>query len=535
MSLASLTFANSLTKSFNVEFFDIDLGDGNKANISLQTKLLLDTIVGEPKVECVGIWTFNHASINGHTYARKDLSAKALNELDLYNVDILFGVGILSKNFSAGIECDLGVLRKSGSSKWSFTTPGSPNWKKTFRLDKLYENLPRPLYLSANDAKSHMKALKLSGNLPGDDSALGYSEILNAHLNVSSLLKQVPNISVCDAHFQANRLMTGKGGNAANCYQSILKEQPNNEQAKQGMQTIEDKYATWAKTQIANCNKSKAKNYLSKIKQLNPSSEQLSQLYFQLQQCKKKFTASDELEDMLESTEETASRDDLDDMFDDTQNRSSSNSLGDMLEETEQVELIVNSIPTTTRNNVITISGQVKNISSIDQSTIIFKLNAIKQKVFLSKNGSFSNKVVLFNGQNIINIIYESGHKRTQKHFVVKSKTAPVKARFTLIWDSYNSDMDLYVIGPSNEKCSYKNKSTKNMQLDVDNKKKYGPENISVNLNQKKGTYKVYVNHYGGNAGNVTLYVYLDNRLVATKEKYLSGNKKWHAYDLEID
>lgn len=73
------------------------------------------------------------------------------------------------------------------------------------------------------------------------------------------------------------------------------------------------------------------------------------------------------------------------------------------------------------------------------------------------------------------------------------------------------------------------------MQLDVDNTSGYGPENISVRLNQHPGTYKVYINHYGGHSGNVTLYIYLDNRLIATEKRNLSGRRKWHAYTLEIE
>jgi len=94
--------------------------------------------------------------------------------------------------------------------------------------------------------------------------------------------------------------------------------------------------------------------------------------------------------------------------------------------------------------------------------------------------------------------------------------------------------MDLHVEGPNGDHCSYNNKMTTNMQLDVDNTSGYGPENISVRLNQHPGIYSVYINHYGGRAGNVTLYIYLDNRLAATKKSFLSSGR-WHAYDLEIN
>ncbi|MDA3835961.1 MAG: hypothetical protein PF495_21540 [Spirochaetales bacterium] len=94
--------------------------------------------------------------------------------------------------------------------------------------------------------------------------------------------------------------------------------------------------------------------------------------------------------------------------------------------------------------------------------------------------------------------------------------------------------MDLHVDGSNGDHCSYQNRSTTNMRLDVDNTSGYGPENISVKLNQHPGTYMASIKHYGGRAGNVTLYVYLDNRLVATEQSYLSNNRQWHAYNLEI-
>ena len=210
-------------------------------------------------------------------------------------------------------------------------------------------------------------------------------------------------------------------------------------------------------------------------------------------------------------------------------------SFEDLLEETEKIKLTIKAIPRTTNTNVITISGRVENVSSIDSSEIVFQVNGLEQPVYLANDGSFSNKVVLFNGENQIDINYSSAAKNERKTIYVKSTTPPVKARFTLTWDSGSSDMDLHVYGPNGDHCSYGNKTTTNMRLDVDNTSGYGPENISVKLNQHTGTYKVYVKHYGGRSGNVTLYVYLDNRLVATERSHLSGKTRWHAYDLEIN
>ncbi len=238
-----------------------------------------------------------------------------------------------------------------------------------------------------------------------------------------------------------------------------------------------------------------------------------------------------ELDDALNEIETVSSETD-DFLSEESTNRTEN--LDELLEETEKITLTLEETPRNTRGNVITISGRVENVSSIDSSEIVFKVNGLEQPVYLAQDGSFSNKVVLFNGENIIDVEYSSAAGQEHKQIKVMSTTPPVKARFTLTWDSGGSDMDLHVEGPNGDHCSYNNKTTTNMQLDVDNTTGYGPENISVKLNQHPGTYRVYVNHYGGRSGNVTLYVYLDNRLVATEKSFLSSGR-WHAYDLNID
>ncbi|HFB64127.1 MAG TPA: hypothetical protein ENJ60_01180 [Aeromonadales bacterium] len=85
-------------------------------------------------------------------------------------------------------------------------------------------------------------------------------------------------LKVCQTHLNANRLTSGRGGNALACYEQILSEHPGNNDALTGLKQIEDKYAVWAKSQINKRRYSKAKVYLKKIALINPDSEQLSQL-----------------------------------------------------------------------------------------------------------------------------------------------------------------------------------------------------------------------------------------------------------------
>ncbi len=253
---------------------------------------------------------------------------------------------------------------------------------------------------------------------------------------------------------------------------------------------------------------------------------------------KKQVATRDKADELAAALAETeAGEGATDDLLGETDgsDTTSTDSFDDLLAETEEIKLILNEVPGTTRSNVISISGLVKNASSIDDSQIVFKINSLEQPVYLQADGSFSNKLVLFNGDNRIDINYTGVATELHKSLHIQSSTPPVKARFTLVWDSSNSDMDLHVYGPGGDHCSYSNKSTANMRLDVDNTKRYGPENVSVKLQQHHGTYEAVIKHYGGNGGNVTLYVYLDNRLVATRRTYLSGRRKWRAYDLNIN
>ena len=249
------------------------------------------------------------------------------------------------------------------------------------------------------------------------------------------------------------------------------------------------------------------------------------------EKAEQKEKQATELDDALDEIETASSR--TDDFLSE-ESANGTETLDDLLEETEKITLTLHDIPEKTRANVITISGRVENVSSIDSSEIVFKVNGLEQPVYLAQDGSFSNKVVLFNGENTIDVEYNSTAGQEHKRVTVTSTTPPVKARFTLTWDSGSSDMDLHVEGPNGDHCSYNNKMTTNMQLDVDNTSGYGPENVSVKLNQHPGIYRVYVNHYGGHSSNVTLYIYLDNRLVATEKSFLSSGR-WHAYDLEIN
>ncbi len=54
----------------------------------------------------------------------------------------------------------------------------------------------------------------------------------------------------CDAHLRANRLTSGKGGNAAACYGQVLKQDRGNAEALAGLDRIAERYADSAATAV---------------------------------------------------------------------------------------------------------------------------------------------------------------------------------------------------------------------------------------------------------------------------------------------
>ena len=73
----------------------------------------------------------------------------------------------------------------------------------------------------------------------------------------------------------------------------------------------------------------------------------------------------------------------------------------------------------------------------------------------------------------------------------------PLDLRVVVDWNKDQTDIDLHVIEPGGEECSYKNKITKSGgRLSEDMTEGYGPEEYSIRK-AVKGKYKIRVNYYG--------------------------------------
>ena len=85
-------------------------------------------------------------------------------------------------------------------------------------------------------------------------------------------------LEVCAAHFAANRLTTGVGGTAVECYRKVQSLDPANMVAVEGLQRVFDKYAAWAGAALEKGDTDKARSYVEKLQGLAPEAPEVAEL-----------------------------------------------------------------------------------------------------------------------------------------------------------------------------------------------------------------------------------------------------------------
>ncbi len=105
--------------------------------------------------------------------------------------------------------------------------------------------------------------------------------ILISHVYAASDVSK--QLRECEQHFKANRLTSGDGGTALECYQKVLKIEATNAEALAGMEKIEARYVKWTKRALEKGQKDKAKRYLASLHKVNPQSPSLAEFDAQLQ------------------------------------------------------------------------------------------------------------------------------------------------------------------------------------------------------------------------------------------------------------
>jgi len=124
--------------------------------------------------------------------------------------------------------------------------------------------------------------------------------------------------------------------------------------------------------------------------------------------------------------------------------------------------------------------------------------------------------------------------------------------QFTLIWDADNVDLDLHVIEPGGKEIYWENpRGNQGGELDVDNTKGFGPENIywlvDSETEGKKvkgpgppGIYKWWVVYYGGFGGiprptQWKVRVKHNGKVQVYKGKFHAFNQMSRTYTLKVD
>jgi tetratricopeptide (TPR) repeat protein len=102
---------------------------------------------------------------------------------------------------------------------------------------------------------------------------------------LSTLLQQ------CEEHLRANRLTTGKGGTAFDCYQQVLAQSPNNLPAQAGLAQIAVRYQGWAEKALQRGHLKKAKIYIDRLRMVAPGADVLYTLERRLTQLRQQQVA----------------------------------------------------------------------------------------------------------------------------------------------------------------------------------------------------------------------------------------------------
>ncbi|MEN8220784.1 MAG: SUMF1/EgtB/PvdO family nonheme iron enzyme [Pseudomonadota bacterium] len=79
----------------------------------------------------------------------------------------------------------------------------------------------------------------------------------------------------CEGHFNANRLTTGRGGTALDCYSEVLKKERTNAEALSGLNKIEARYVAWIERALSRNEPERAKQYMASLRLVNPESLKL--------------------------------------------------------------------------------------------------------------------------------------------------------------------------------------------------------------------------------------------------------------------
>lgn len=188
-------------------------------------------------------------------------------EADVYVNDRLMG--------STGPGRALNIKRgfPVGTIKVRVEPEGRPSRSKSYRITA--NNWTQAIFDYGKEAPASAKPTPppTRFNEPSRTPSSGYSRSTGSGRTDLNVL-----LRTCHRHFDANRLTTPKGDNAAECYRQVLDRDPGNSTALSGMRGIERKYGQWADKAIDKGDLKKARSFVSRLESAIPTSPSVSRL-----------------------------------------------------------------------------------------------------------------------------------------------------------------------------------------------------------------------------------------------------------------
>ncbi len=122
----------SAEAEFSRRFLPIGDDDGDAITIDIQAKVRVSSLFGEPLVNCGAIWDIRSVnSVGGKPIGA--VPAEVMKQVRLNIVKLSFPTSRGTFNIPSDgfrLPCDAGAMANPGSGKYSFNTPGSPQWSK---------------------------------------------------------------------------------------------------------------------------------------------------------------------------------------------------------------------------------------------------------------------------------------------------------------------------------------------------------------------------------------------------------------------
>jgi len=297
-----------------------------------------------------------------------------------------------------GFLFDGGALKKSGQG-YSFNTPGSPSWN-----DFIY---------GVKDENVAKRVFRYLGDLSfGGIDNLTFSGIRELNDAIGNTITYPLNIKVY-----------GEKNSKLNPSIKILNRQIS---YYSGIKLNKGSY----QIKITN------KGYKPLLRGIYFSSKNKSFEFRLIKEGKKVEKKAQELDDMFSNIEEKNREDKKrNDIFSNkvsTQNKVLS--LDEILSDSDKASFSFSNIPKSCiYKKSIKILGNVNNIFIKDNSKVVFIINGVEKKVYLKKDGTFKNRVILSKGNNNVTIKYQ-GQDGTIEHkmTICRSKKEFYKPKWEL-------------------------------------------------------------------------------------------------------